>query len=594
MVARRYKPPAYFGTDGVAPLFNTESMLILGDNLETLPIWVASESVDLVYLDPPFNSNATYNMLFKHVDGAPAAAQIQAFTDTWKWNAVAAASYDELLRAGGDVARVMHSFWGLLDGPCDMLAYLSMMAPRLVELRRVLKPTGSIYLHCDPTASHYLKLLLDAVFGPEQFRNEIIWRRTGAHAPKRKYGPIHDTLLFYSRTDDYWWDIVRSPYSRDHVKRRYTEDAQGRMQFTSGGNVLTGAGKTKGESGATWRGFDPGARNRHWAVPGFLVEQMPPDFELLGVIDKLDALYTAGLIEITPGNVWPVPVRFLEPGDGQPLSDIWAYQPGTEGDLYGTEAGIDSDVAWMGPTDPERLGYPTQKPLGLLERIIRSSCPQGGIVLDPFCGCGTTIDEAQRLGRQWIGVDVSRQATDVIEGRLHDQHPRVTWQLRIFPPTIEEAERLAETDRHAFQEWACYRIGATPSGKGADRGIDGTIDGYVDGDRWRALVSVKSGKHVGISELRDLLGTVEREKAQAGIFITLTEPPRTFARDVTEAGIGRLLIPKLQVLSIAELFAGKRPIVPAPHGVAQFDAEARTVAEDRPVARRRAVASKRA
>jgi hypothetical protein len=208
---------------------------------------------------------------------------------------------------------------------------------------------------------------------------------------------------------------------KGHVETRYTHEAQtGRYKFSSGGNVLTGANATQGESGRPWRGFDPSAKNRHWAIPGFLAEQMPTEFAQLGVLGKLDALYEAGLIEIHPGAAWPTPVRYLRDDDGHPFSDIWAYQPYTEGAVHGTKHGIDADVAWMGPTDPERLGYQTQKPVGLLARIIGSSCPLGGIVLDPFCGSGTTIAAAQAASRHWIGIEQSRAALRLVKQRLRD------------------------------------------------------------------------------------------------------------------------------------------------------------------------------
>ena len=260
--------------------------------------------------------------------------------------------------------------------------------------------------------------MLDAIFGAANFRNEIVWRRTSAHAPRRRFGPIHDSILFYSRTGRYYFHVQRLPYLRGHVARRYTADAAGRLRFTGGGNVLTGPGATDGESGRAWRGFDPAAKNRHWAIPGFLAAQMPASFGDLGALAKLEALYQAGLIEIAPDAAWPMPVRYLTSDDGQPMQDIWAYQPYTEGVVYGDDTGIDADVAWLGPTDPERLGYQTQKPLGLLERIIYSSCPDDGLVLDPFCGCGTTICAAHTLGRRWIGIDSAQLAIEMVSSRL--------------------------------------------------------------------------------------------------------------------------------------------------------------------------------
>jgi DNA modification methylase len=401
-------------------MWSERNALYCGENLDFLRRYGPDETVDLVYLDPPFNSDQNYFVLFRERDRARSAAQMPAFEDTWRWDEAAAAQFHKTVATGGRVADVLLAFRQFL-GDTDLLAYLAIMAPRLVELRRVLKRTGSIYLHCDPTASHYLKMLMDAVFGPENFRNEIVWRRTGAHGSRRSFGPIHDTLFFYSKTSDYFFRVVKRPYLKGHVRSRYTLEVEtGRYKFTSGGNVLTGAKATHGESGRPWRGFDPSVKNRHWAIPGFLAEQMPPQFHGLGVLAKLDVLYEAGLIEIRPGAAWPTPVRYLRDGDGHPFGDIWAYQPYTEGAVHGTEAGIDADVGWMGPTAPERLGYQTQKPLGLLVRIIESSCPPSGVVLDPFCGSGTTIAAAQTRSRRWIGIDQNCVAIDLVTQRLRD------------------------------------------------------------------------------------------------------------------------------------------------------------------------------
>jgi DNA modification methylase len=393
--------------------------LYAGDNLNVLRKRVPGESVDLVYLDPPFNSRSNYYASPRSAGKANQTGPVRAFDDVWKWGKRVEREFARLFADGDRLAQAMAACRTLLDRGA-MLAYLTMMAPRLCELHRVLRPTGSLYLHCDPSASHYLRVLLDAVFGPGQFRNEIVWRRTGCHGPRRSFGPVHDNLLFYSKTADYFFRVTRRPYMRGHVTRRYRKESSGRFKFTSGGNVLTGARGTNGDSGKPWRGFDPTAKNRHWAVPGFLAEQMPAAFEQLGVLDKLDALYQAGFIEIRPGAAWPVPVRHLKIDDGQPLPDIWSYQPYTEGTVHESSEGIDADVAWLGPTDPERHGYPTQKPLGLLERIIRSSCPEGGTVLDPFCGSGTTLIAAHQLQRRWVGIDAAKAAIALTKRRLLD------------------------------------------------------------------------------------------------------------------------------------------------------------------------------
>jgi len=385
--------------------------LYFGDNLEVLRDSIADASVDLVYLDPPFNSGANYNIIFQpeKKSAAKATAQIQAFEDTWTWSAEADETYRRFVidrdltsqPPGERLIKLMTSMREYL-GETPMMAYLTMMAPRLLELRRVLKDTGSIYLHCDPTASHYLKMLMDGVFGGEHFVNEIDWRRTGAHNSTRSFGAIHDVILFYSKSSNHTFNILRRPYMKRHVESRYEKTSDGRMRFTSGGNVLTGAGATAGDSAKPWRGFDPAAKGRHWAVPSFYESLMPVSYRDLISTQKLEALYQAHLITIDGTSVWPTMVRFLDERDGTPIQDMWAYQPYTEGAVWGTDKGIDSDVAWLGPTDPDRLGYPTQKPQGLLERIVQASSNEGDVVLDPFCGCGTAVAAAQKLDRQWV------------------------------------------------------------------------------------------------------------------------------------------------------------------------------------------------
>lgn len=318
-----------------------KNTLYYGDNLEVLRQYIADQSVDLVYLDPPFNSNRAYNVLFTNRKGEEARAQIQAFDDSWSWSPETDADYERLISTSPPkVADALEGLYRLL-GSIDLMAYLVMMVPRLLELRRVLKDTGSLYLHCDPTASHYLKVVSDAIFGAENFRNEIVWRRTGAHTTPRRWETIHDILFFYTRGANYYFAPVVRPYTRAHVQQRYVEDSHGRLKFVTGGNILTGPGATRGDSGQPWRGFDPTVKKRHWAIPGYLAEQMPDEFSRLTVTEKLEALFQAGHIEIKPGAAWPHPVKYLKPGeDGIYAPDIWAYQPGTEGVLFGTNEGI--------------------------------------------------------------------------------------------------------------------------------------------------------------------------------------------------------------------------------------------------------------
>ncbi len=352
--------------------------LYYGDNLDVLRRYVDEESVDLVYLDPPFNSDQNFNVLFAEQDGSRSAAQIHAFEDTWQWDQAAAEAYREVVGTGSRVGQAMVAFRTLL-GDSNVLAYLSMMAPRLVELRKVLTKTGSIFLHCDPTASHYLKVLMDAIFSPENFQNEIIWRRTGAHNKLRRFGPIHDVILFYSKSDEYKWRYPKRPYMMGHVRDYFEQDEKG-FKTAYYGNVMTGSGIRNGESGKPWRGVDPTAKGRHWAIPKAIVEdaiQAGLDLDGLSQHEKLDRLHEAGLVKMESGDTWPSYEHYLRDTDGQLLQDIWAFQPYTEGTVLGTQEGVDSDVRWLAPKDQERLGYPTQKPEGLLARIISATTDKG-------------------------------------------------------------------------------------------------------------------------------------------------------------------------------------------------------------------------
>ena len=388
------------------PAATYDNHLYYGDNLDVLKQSVNSGTVDLIYLDPPFNSSRIYNVGF--ASAGDAAAQIQAFDDTWTWSNETSQTYEFLVNQGGLpqlAAEALTAVRALLK-ESPMTAYMVAMTPRLVELHRVLKATGSLYLHCDPTASHYLKVTLDAIFGPKQFRNEIIWRRTGAHGKVRRFGPTHDVILFYTKTDNYKWRGARQLYLRGHVTDYFVQDDEG-WRTNYYGNVLTGSGLRGGESGQPWKGVDPSAKGRHWAIPGQIVDDCGEDFSGMSQHQKLDRLMELGYITQEPGAYWPIYQHRIKPGDGVPAPDIWAYQPYTEGTVFGTEEGIDEDVRWLGTRDRERLGYPTQKPVGVLERIITASTDPGDLVLDPFCGCGTTLDAGVRTSRRWIGIDIT-------------------------------------------------------------------------------------------------------------------------------------------------------------------------------------------
>jgi len=557
--------------------FDLGPCLFFGDNLDVLPAYIADESVDLVYLDPPFNSQQSYNVIFKRVDKAPPAAQVKAFDDTWRWDIGSERAFRDVVEKGGPVSQVLLSFRAFL-GPSDMLAYLVMMAPRLVELQRVMKESGSIYLHCDPTASHYLKLLMDAVFGPENFRNEIVWRRTGSNSAAKRFGPLHQTVFYYVKSDKAPFYPVLTPYTTGYIRDYFKyEDERGRYRPV----LLTGPGVRTGESGKAWRHYNPTNGGRHWQPSSYVYDKYRElageDLAQYPLLERLDKLDEIGLIWWPKvANGVPNYKYYLDDAPGVMLQDIWAYQPGTEGCVYGVpNECIDQDVKWLSPRDKEKLNYPTQKPVGLLSRIIRAGTKPGDVVLDPFCGCGTTIAAAQILDRRWIGIDITKVAIEVIQDRLKKDYPTLDYSVRGIPTTMDEVDFLADRDKYAFQQWVCDRLGIDADiRKGADHGIDGELVRYtVAGKPWRAVVSVKGGG-VNVTQIRDLRGTVEREKADTGIFVTRKLPTKPMRDEAIAAGLGDGDIPKIQILTAADLLGGKAPQVPLPTMVAQKPLEA--------------------
>lgn len=538
--------------------------------------YVLDDSVDLIYLDPPFKSDLDYNVLFNADGLRPDEAQVTAFKDTWTWDSAAQAALDELQSASNvTLVNLINALSaGLSRTP--MLAYLVNMALRLIEIHRVLKPTGSLYLHCDPTASHYLKLVMDAVFGPVQFRSEIIWRRTGSHNKAKRWAPIHDVILFYTKTDRYTWNHPRRPYMLGHVKENFIEDGKGGYKTDYYGNVLSGSGTRNGESGRPWQGFDPTAKGRHWAVPGKIWEEVGVDPSGLGQHEKLDLLLERGFITITPGEAWPMYERTITPNDGPAAPDIWAFQPYTEGTVFRSPHGIDEEFRWLAPQDAERLGYPTQKPVGMLKQIIEASSNPGDLVLDPFCGCGTTIEAAQILKRNWIGIDISPFAIELvrrrrIEGAFPHLKVNVDYEIAGLPTTLEGARLMVEqeTVRKAFEIWAVAKVDGIPNDKkGADKGIDGRVRFQADGKTSKfAVVSVKSGK-LKADDVRSVMAVAKREEGSSlgfGILITLNEPTAGMKADAASAGTVEFHGKRyqlIQILTIEEILKGKRPNLP--------------------------------
>lgn len=511
------------------------NQLWFGDNLTILREEIANESVDLVYLDPPFNSNANYNVLFKTPQDEAASAQVEAFRDTWTWGNEAQWALDEIMLTGGPLANIVNALHSAL-GESDMMAYLVMMAQRLHELKRVLRSSGTLFLHCDATASHYLKIILDAIFEPQCFANEIIWQRsTGKSLMSRRLPNNHDVILAFAGGRDRKWygDELYVPYDAKNlpssIAEKYThDDGDGRKYRLD--NLI-----------------NPNADRPNLT------------YEFLGVTrvwrwtrERMRSAYDAGVIhQSAPGRV-PQLKRYLDEQRGMPLGDVW------------------TDIPPLNSQAKERLGYPTQKPIKLLDRILRAATCPGDTVLDPFCGCGTTIAAAEGINRSWIGIDVAFHAIKVIEDRIQAQNPTVAYEVGGIPRDFESAQRLALKDKFQFQWWANYLVGVQALKeikKGPDRGIDGQMY-FMNGPRgWgRILTSVKGGQHVGARDVREFKAVIDRERAEMGVFICLNEPTRDMSMEAAAFGFVQTVhghLPKLQIISIAEWFRGKRPHLPS-------------------------------
>jgi DNA modification methylase len=532
-----------------------KNKLYYGDNLDVLRRYVPDESVDLVYLDPPFNSRQDYNVLFAEKDSSKSSSQIRAFKDTWEWNIDAERAYKETVEQGGRVAQSLIAFRTFL-GCTDMLAYLAMMAPRLVELRRVMKETASIYLHCDPTASHYLKILMDAVFGPQCFLTEIIWKRSGAHSDfkqgRKQHGRIHDVILFYSKGLEWKWIPQFTSYDQGYVDKSYRHVEPGTGRRYRLDNLTGPGGEAKGN----------------------------PSYEVMGVTrnwryskENMEKLIAEGrIIQTKPGRV-PAFKRYFDEMDGVSLQDIW------------------TDIGPIGAQAQERLGYPTQKPEALLERILLSSSEKGDVVLDPFCGCGTTVQVAQKLKRKWIGIDITHLAISLIKQRLSDSFgPEVKKSYAVIgePKDFAGAAVLAAEDKYQFQWWALGLVGARPAEqkKGADHGIDGKIYFHDDnsGVSKQIIFSVKAGK-IGVSQVRDLVGVLANENAEIGVFICLEEPTKPMLSTAASASFytssDGTQYPRVQILTIDQILKGTQPKYPLHRADATFKKAPRARASTR-------------
>ena len=526
-------------------------------------------SVDLIYLDPPFNSQRDYNAIYEDETGRPLPDQIEAFGDMWvldEQRQRELRTMPVLMReAGIDDESV--EFWRLWTTALrktnpNLLAYLSYMTQRLLPMRGLLKPTGSIYLHCDPTASHYIKVMMDAIFGHDNFRNEIIWKRTSAHSSARRFGPVHDTLLLYTRTNRYVWNRVLQPYEQSYIDKFYRhQDEKGRYTLDN----LTGAGTREGGSGLPWGGYNPTEKGHHWAPPRAFPggDSVPrPVLEALDYLDSIGRIY------------WPkrengVPrfKRYLNDMEGVLAQDII------------------TDIPPASSHSVERMGYATQKPVALLERLIRASSNPGDMVFDPFCGCATTIEAAHKLGRRWIGIDIAIHAIKrVATVRLRDRLALAEgedFEIDGVPRNAEGARDLWIKDKYHFQRWAVEQVdGFVTTKRTADGGIDGRLYfGLPDArDLSSMAIEVKGGKNVGIKEVRELRGVLDNDQAlMAGLIVldpfgpTKERNIRRFMADAGDMDVMGIKYPRMQMLTVAEILDDKRFHTPsvAGRGLAQ-------------------------
>jgi DNA modification methylase len=545
---RRRRPSDTPLLDGAeVPVVKRMNKLLYGDNLTVMGS-MAKHSVDLIYLDPPFNSQRTYNLIYTKLTGLPLPEQEEAFCDAWQMD-------DEK----EEMAKHMHATLGEYGVTPDviilwqawiralrhtqprLLAYLLYMTPRLFQMKEILKPTGTIYLQCDPAASHYIKVMMDAAFGHTNFRNEIIWKRTSAHSSAHGYGPVHDTILVYSVSDEFTWNVQYTAHDPEYIKDFYRhEDKRGIFRLSD----LTADGIRDGSSGEPWRGVDPTKIGRHWAAPRAAAKNIE-GWDDFTTQQKLDALDKAGRIH-WPKKEGGVPSyrRYLEEMPGVPLQDIW------------------TDIPPIGARAAERLGYPTQKPIALLERIIKASSNPGDTIFDPFCGCGTAVYAAHLNQRHWIGCDIAILSVRIVRDVLAKRYGLVEaehYQIAGVPLSVDSATDLFQRDPRQFQHWLVELAGGFCNTKhSGDLGIDGSL--YFDtGDGLKSMVISVKGGHVGPAYVRELRGVLERDGTEMAAFLCLNEPTKGMKEEAAKAGVFEyqgVRYPRLQIRTVKELLAG--------------------------------------
>jgi DNA modification methylase len=509
--------------------------LYYGDNLEVLRKYIKDESIDLCYIDPPFNSKRNYNQIYNNL-GKEDQAQAQAFVDTWTWDNHANEALEEIQSnyQGKFTSQTIDLIDGLTKvlGKGSLLAYLVSMTLRIVEIHRVLKSTGSFYLHCDPTASHYLKIVLDTIFCSQggDYIAEITWERTSAHSDSKTFANTTDVIFLYSKRI-LMFNQQFKPYSEEYLKKYYKhQDGKGRFLDRD----LTAGGLSGGGYNYDWKGI-----KKLWRCP----------IETMQKYEEQNKLYYTR-------NGTPRLKQYLEEMPGVPLTNLW------------------NDIPPINSQASEKLGYPTQKPEALLERIIKASSNKGDIILDAYCGCGTTIAVAERLERNWIGIDITYQSISLMLKRLEDSFGKNVLdkiELNGIPKDLESAKALAtkpdDRTRKEFEKWAVLTYSNNRAvindKKGADKGIDAIA--YFQGDkdnREKIIFQVKSG-NVKSGDIRDLQGTMTLQGAALGIFITLKPPSKDMIQTAKSAGIyrGRYMsqsVDKIEIVTVQEILEQKK------------------------------------
>lgn len=513
------------------------NQLHYGDNLvrlrgEGVDKAIPDEIADLIYLDPPFNSSRNYNLLFKQHKGQDSPAQIMTFEDTWTYSPFLMKEFKSDQR-NSELFELIDSLHRIL-GPSEMMAYLLMMAPRLLELHKKLKKTGSLYLHCDPVASHYLKIILDVVFGPVNFKHEIIWKRTSAHSDAKTLGNSHDVLLFYTKSKEFKYSKQHEPHDPDYVESHYRRvDENGRRFRTDN---LTAMGLSGGGYEYEWNGV-----KKLWRCPP----------------EKMRQLHDEGRIVYTRTGTAEYK-RYLDEMPGNALQDVWI------------------DIPAINSQAKERRGYPTQKPLALLERIIAASTDEGDVVLDPFAGCGTALVAAERMNRNWIGIDVTYLAINEVVDRLRTEKvegKKLKYDLLGTPKDEDAAKALfhdtAHQNHRPFEQWAVTLVGGRYNERaGADRGKDGIIQLWdLQGKYREGVIQVKGGNGLNLSNVRDFAHVIENNNAVFGIMIAQKAPTKEMI--LIAEGMGYAdwpsakKIPRYQILTTEGILErGEQAIVP--------------------------------